>query len=631
MYVTFLVVGVREGRCYNSPMGMLHKRVTMRRMILALSIGSTVFALVLLTAIFGVTSRRQIRQESMAESAQTLERMQTEIDRRIHRVFTEMTTIYTETDLVGNMRYRAPSGRNLTQFYWIAWRLARTRFDSDDGLEAMYIYDVTDQLVSCYRRSVMQFPQDIYKTDMDENLGQLENYLHSDDSNLFITGYYNRTTNRDVMRFVLKLHNYDARRATYGYLICDFDSSIMTDIMQKYIGDQGVAVWLQPIAARPIAKTGDRQGEIEANYHTVWESVAKIQAQEELDQSPLLRADYQGCYMSAHLNSEYGLNAFMLTSQSLALATQGLLIRTLLVIMLLMIALTGFVAALITRNLSQPVEEMRDTIIQIKNGNTALRVAPVGCSDELEVLGTEFNDMLDRIQNMIKEEYEAKTLMERTEYKALQAQINPHFLYNTLDTMSGIANAQNCVLVSGLCQSLSAIFRYSLDISDSLSTMQKEMAHVRNYLYVMDVRTGNSIKYDFEIDADTLQDEVPRITIQPIVENAVSHGLRNVRRKDKHLLIRAKHSGDKKELLVITVQDNGAGMDANEMNAELSRADLHRVEIGRSIGVLNVNARIKQVFGPEYGVHIESTIGEGTSVTITLPAKEEVAAVEQEI
>ena len=122
----------------------------------------------------------------------------------------------------------------------------------------------------------------------------------------------------------------------------------------------------------------------------------------------------------------------------------------------------------------------------------------MGWSEELKVLGTEFNDMLDRVQAMAQEEYKYRLLVERTEYKMLQAQINPHFLYNTLNTMSGIATAQNCPLVSGLCHSLSAVFRYSLNMTDEFSTVQKEMEHVRNYLYVMDVRSGSDVVHEYQ-------------------------------------------------------------------------------------------------------------------------------------
>ena len=117
--------------------------------------------------------------------------------------------------------------------------------------------------------------------------------------------------------------------------------------------------------------------------------------------------------------------------------------------------------------------------------------------------------------------------------------------------------------------------------------------------------------------SDTLADQMPRICIQPVVENALTHGLRNVRRKDKKLLIRSEHVN---ENLVITVQDNGAGMDAESMNRLLDQNDMKRVESGISIGILNVNARLKRLFGEKYGLHIESTAGEGTTVTITVPA-----------
>ena len=142
------------------------------------------------------------------------------------------------------------------------------------------------------------------------------------------------------------------------------------------------------------------------------------------------------------------------------------------------------------------------------------------------------------------------------------------------------------------------------------------MAHVRNYLYVMDVRNGNSVKYTYHIDTDTLQDSIPRITLQPIVENALQHGLRMTRRKDKELIITAKHNDGR---LFVTIEDNGAGMDADAMNEQLEKADIGRIEMGRSIGIMNVNARIKNVYGNNYGIHYESDQETGTRAIIILP------------
>ena len=410
---------------------------------------------------------------------------------------------------------------------------------------------------------------------------------------------------------MLKLHNYDADRNALGYLVCDINSAALTSIMAKYVDVEQVCLWLQPLNDRVIAMTGEAS-----------ESQCRIQKQlakvvQSHYKSGELEQEYDGNYLIQVSQENYNLEAFVLVSQSLLTATQKTLIRTLLIIMGAMIFAIMVIVLFVSQWMTKPVEEMSSTITRIKDGETQLRVQPVGWSQELTTLGTEFNEMLDRMQVMAQEELQHKMLVERTEYKMLQAQINPHFLYNTLDTMSGIANAQNCPMVSGMCHSLSAIFRYSLNMTDELSTVQNEMAHVRNYLYVMDVRNGSTIAYDYQIDSDTLADQMPRICIQPVVENALTHGLRNVRRKDKKLLIRSEHVN---ENLVITIQDNGAGMDAESMNRLLDQNDMKRVESGISIGILNVNARLKRLFGEKYGLHIESTAGEGTTVTITVPA-----------
>ena len=426
-----------------------------------------------------------------------------------------------------------------------------------------------------------------------------------------ISGYHNSVAKKDIVRFVLKLHNYDADRNALGYLVCDINSAALTSIMAKYVDVEQVCLWLQPLNDRVIAMTGEAS-----------ESQCRIQKQlakvvQSHYKSGELEQEYDGNYLIQVSQENYNLEAFVLVSQSLLTATQKTLIRTLLIIMGAMILAIMVIVLFVSQWMTKPVEEMSSTITRIKDGETQLRVQPVGWSQELTTLGTEFNEMLDRMQVMAQEELQHKMLVERTEYKMLQAQINPHFLYNTLDTMSGIANAQNCPMVSGMCHSLSAIFRYSLNMTDELSTVQNEMAHVRNYLYVMDVRNGSTIAYDYQIDSDTLADQMPRICIQPVVENALTHGLRNVRRKDKKLLIRSEHVN---ENLVITVQDNGAGMDAESMNRLLDQNDMKRVESGISIGILNVNARLKRLFGEKYGLHIESTAGEGTTVTITVPA-----------
>ncbi len=589
----------------------------MRRAVIGLVIGCTLFAIVAQTVVFEVISRQQIRRESLLNNDETLQRIEAELDSYIHGNIVKMQTIYTETDMIYAMRHSRKNKKRLLDYYFTAWHLSERRFDSDDQLLAMYIYDNDDTLVSSWRKQPYNYPNDLYDTGQYVNVVHLKNYLRSDDYSVLLSGYHNEEADTDVIRFVLKLHTYDGDRSQFGYLICDYSTQNISNIMSKYISSRDVYVWLQPQGDSPITQVGNTTKEESKLFTDLTKLVATSS-----DSFPKFDDEYGSFYLNSRQSEKYNLHIIMLTPQSLMMHTQSALARMLIIIAVFIILVTLLFGTLISGYIYRPVEALSNTIIKIKNGETDLRAKTDGWSEELKVMGDEFNEMLDQIGRMVQDEYEAKVLMERTQYKVLQAQINPHFLYNTLDTMSGIAASQDCTLVSGLCQSLSAIFRYSLDISDTQSTLQQEMAHVRNYLYVMDVRNGNTIKYTYRIDSDTLDDNIPRITLQPIVENALQHGLRNTRRKDKELIISAKHRDDK---LVITIEDNGAGMDAEAMNEQLAKADIGRIEMGRSIGVMNVNARVKSVYGEDCGIRYESGPEGGTKAIIELPIVKEEA------
>lgn len=586
---------------------------TMRKAIMIFCVGCVMAALLMQTFLFQQSLKRQIRTESIADNENTLTKMQAELMTFVRNIRTEMLTIYSEYDLIEELRSVAKGSQEKVPadgYWWRNWYLGRKRFSSEDRLMALYLYDANNQLVSAYRYNCQMFPRDIYKSEYDANTERVLEYVNGERTDLMISGYYNPLEEKDIIRFVLKLHNYDEERQKIGYLVCEIDSMAFASIMNKYVDLSHVYLWMQPVNDRTIVTTGDANDD----QKRIQKQLSRV-IQNYYD-SNTLEQEYEDYYLIHVGQTENNLEACALVSQSLLTATQRSLTRSLMVIMGMMLVVVCVFVMLLSQWLTRPTEQMLETIERIKNGETQLRVQPVGWSEELKVLGTEFNDMLDRVQAMAQEEYKYRLLVERTEYKMLQAQINPHFLYNTLNTMSGIATAQNCPLVSGLCHSLSAVFRYSLNMTDEFSTVQKEMEHVKNYLYVMDVRSGSDVSYEYQIAEETLQDQLPRICLQPIVENAITHGLRNVRRKDKKLTISAVHENG---LLLIYVEDNGTGMDAEEMNRLLEKNDPKRVETGVSIGILNVNARLKRVFGEEYGILIDSRMGEGTKVSIRVP------------
>lgn len=147
------------------------------------------------------------------------------------------------------------------------------------------------------------------------------------------------------------------------------------------------------------------------------------------------------------------------------------------------------------------------------------------------------------------------------------------------------------------------------------STVVKEIDHLKNYVFVMNVRMREEVKYNFHIEETVLLDSIPRISIQPLVENALKHGLKNKHGK-KTVEVRAEEKDDNLQICVI---DNGVGMNSEEINRKLKENDRSIVESGDSIGIFNINARRKLLYGEEYGVFVESVIGEGTCVTIRIP------------
>ena len=187
--------------------------------------------------------------------------------------------------------------------------------------------------------------------------------------------------------------------------------------------------------------------------------------------------------------------------------------------------------------------------------------------------------VLSRIDRLIHTVYLKEILTRNAQLESLQAQINPHFLYNTLDTMSSIASIQNCDLVSDLCQSLSNIFRYSLDMKYPYATVSREIAHLKNYIFVMNVRMRQEIRYHFDIDEDALLYSMPKISIQPLVENAINHGLKN-KRGEKNIVIKVWQADGK---LYVMVRDDGVGMDAEKLNRLLQENDRDLIDLGLEV------------------------------------------------
>ena len=285
-----------------------------------------------------------------------------------------------------------------------------------------------------------------------------------------------------------------------------------------------------------------------------------------------------------------------------------------------LIALVGVVVAvgimsyLIPLSITRPFKELSQVTDEIAKGNLSVR-ANVNTGVEAMALSNSMNTMIDKINELLEQVTTEQIRLRKAEFELLQAQINPHFLYNTLDAIIWLAEAGEQKRVVGMVRNLSDFFRTSLNQGKDINSIKEEMLHVKSYLEIQHVRYQDILSYDIEVPEALYIYSIPKITIQPLVENALYHGIKN-KRGMGHIRIRGE-AGEKD--FTITVTDDGIGIDETRLR-QVQSGIQNKVLTGKDFyGLYNVCERIRLNFGEEYGIFIESVYGEGTSVRVILP------------
>ncbi len=588
-------------------------KLRMREKILLVCLCSTLAVLMIQAFLYQRASASLIYEQAENESFHTLENMQNELNTVFKNLEGGLIKIYNNKVFLQDLSSGKSIGELQDTYYRFAYEMATENFSTSDGVVAFYIYTAEHELLSTYRKTVTpkyNYPKDIYEEETKNNGRRVQEYVASSDTGLLVSSYYNENRERNIARFAIKIYNNTNLNDCIGYIVCEVDSKVLEKIMQKYVIDDTMYIWLQPMGDRQLYAIGNLEEE-SASYYEKIDDCIRRGVREEIQS-----ISEKNKVLFTVPGENYNLDAYSIMPQEMLRRSQAMLTRNLVWIAIVMICMITIVISYITKNLTKPLEQLTDTISRIRAGETGLRAAYV-TGDEIGQLGREFNDMLDEIQRLIGREYESQLLLNKAEYKALQAQINPHFLYNTLDTMSSISSIQNCEIVSSLCQSLSNIFRYSLDMKHPYSTVGKEMNHLKNYIFVMNVRMREEVKYAFHIEETVLQDSIPRISLQPLVENAINHGLKNKHGEKKITITAQEQNG----ILQVSVRDNGVGMDSAEINRKLEENDKDIVESGNSIGIYNINARMKMLYGERYGLSVESVMGKGSCVFLRIPRR----------
>ena len=385
-------------------------------------------------------------------------------------------------------------------------------------------------------------------------------------------------------------------------LVVDFDFSQVGDFFNRVaIGDRGYAY------------IADREGEV--LYHPKRAQFSD----EESDAIQKILTKGDGTYVTEDKNYSIGYRTVSHTGWKVVGVsyledtiipalneTQRLTFYTLLVMLLLIV----FLSFLVSKFISQPITRMVRQIGRAEQRDADIRIYETRFN-EVRQLSESYNRQMDRIDELVEQIKQEQAELRKSEMNVLQAQINPHFLYNTLDSILWLAESGQNTETSEMVAALGRLLRISLSKGENLITLRQELNHAESYLTIQKYRYKDQFTYSIEADERLLDYLTVKIVIQPFLENALYHGIEHMV-DPGHISISLFEVAEK---IYLKIQDDGVGIDAQKL------AHIQKLKEGTEtgIGIRNVHQRLQVYFGKEYGVDIESELDEGTTVTIILP------------
>lgn len=280
-----------------------------------------------------------------------------------------------------------------------------------------------------------------------------------------------------------------------------------------------------------------------------------------------------------------------------------------------LIVLALILSRLLARNITYPIQRLRDSMKKVQTGEFPTIDLEVSSENEIGSLTKSFNVMTHRIQELMAQNIHEQEQKRKSELKALQSQINPHFLYNTLDSIIWMAEGKKNEEVVLMTASLARLLRQSISNEDELVSIGQEAEYARSYLTIQKMRYKDKLEFQIDISPAIFGVKIIKLVLQPIIENAIYHGLKYKDSKG-FLIVRGYQEGEK---AVLEVEDNGVGMDEETLSHIFEK---HKVNYhSNGVGVYNVQKRLKLYYGEEYGIVYKSKKNEGTRAVITIPVE----------
>jgi two-component system sensor histidine kinase YesM len=377
----------------------------------------------------------------------------------------------------------------------------------------------------------------------------------------------------------------------YGILSMVFDESLISRELQELNRDETGKVYLNDQRDQLLYTDDHAPYPYSAGVHNI-------------DEIPYLFVQNRSDQTSFSLTSRVSMEDIRKKSK--------IIVNITLYLGILSILLTAALVAYNSRRLLIPLKILEQGMRELRQGNFSARIQ-LATRDELEFIGQNFNSMAEHINSLIKEVYVRQLNEREAELRALQAQLNPHFLYNAMDMIHWkvyLVDRDTAKIVVSLTEML----RYVLEPVNKMVTLRNELQQIRNYLHIQTERFADDLQTVIEADSDIQECRMIRFLLQPLVENIFVHAFRD-KLSDKQIHIRAFRIGDS---LRIRIADNGCGMNAKTIAYVLGKKEMNDDQ-RQGLGIQSVVRRIDLIIGSPYGIEIESQVGLGTVVYLTLP------------
>lgn len=482
------------------------------------------------------------------------------------------------------------------------------------SIEQIYYHSRSDLDLTLYKEKFPRNAYSIYTNDYYDTIANFKTSFwyqqlqKSGETKILLTNIHSEGEMNQgdfVHSMIYRIDDLYSNRAV-GYLRIDMDlAKLQEQLMLNYIGVEGVEI---------VSKDGEvlfYTGEKMEMPECIWEETAVPGSIQETDTGDSFIcygiSDRTGWIVAVSI-SKKGLY-----QQSL---TIGFLFLTILLLTLgICLTVVDKNSIILNRNMLRLTEGMN----AMKRGELEIQVNP-SADDEIERVIVKFNEMAKQIRELVGKIEAKQALLSEAQIKALQQQINPHFIYNSMETLMGMASEGKNQEIIEICKCISAMLRYNTKMAGS-STIKEELLQVQSYTKVMAMRMGGSFEPQYAVDSECLDAKIVKFSLQPLVENAIGHGMEN-RAQGGLVYVSVKKDGAEVEIRIL---DNGCGIapaklrKLQEQMAAENENYLKMMENSSNTGLLNVHLRLKLYFGEEYSIEIRSEMGEGTEIRIRIP------------